>query len=215
MRLSSSGLSSIGLLTPRPALRSSSRLGIIRRPLRPDLYELYVILSVLPLTTFVDVYSFNFPDDRPVIKSLGKHRILPPCYLNDEAIFLAYFVFVLETVQTALTGADLYFWFVEGFGNVERLQNSHYAPIDLPIMHSIVSFVVQGFLCYRIWTLNKRLSMFCLVIGVVSCTVSPFIRPSWLRTFASSLQYFSQLGKCGEGSRQVPCNTFEVLTRNI
>ena len=141
------------------------------------MYELYLILSVPPLTTFVDVYSFNFPDDRLVMKSLGEHRIPPPCYLNDEAIFLAYSVFVLEAVQTALTGADLYFWFVDGFGNVERLHDSHFAPIDLPIIHSIVSFVVQGFLCYRIWTLNKRLSMFCLVIGVVRCTVSPLSDP--------------------------------------
>ena len=155
MRLSSSGLSSIDLLTARPALRSSSQFDIIWRPLRPDLYGLYLMLSVLTLTTFVDVYIFNFPNDRPVIKSLGKHRILPPCYLNDEAVFLAYSVFVLETVQTALTGADLYFWFVEGFGNVERLHDSHYAPIDLPIIHATISFVVQGFLCYRIWTLTN------------------------------------------------------------
>jgi hypothetical protein len=177
VRLSSSGLWSTDLLTARPALRSSIQLGIIRRPLRPDVYDVYVILSVLTLTTFVDVYSFNFPDDRPVIKSLGKHRIPPACYLDDEAIFLAYFLFVLETVQTALTGADVYFWFVDGFGNVERLHNSHYAPIDLPIIHAIISFVVQGSLCYRIWTLNKRSSKFCLVIGVVRCTVSALSEP--------------------------------------
>jgi hypothetical protein len=145
--------------------------------LRPDLYGLYAILSLLTLTTFADVYSYNFPDDRTVVKLIGKHRILPPCYLNDEAIFLAYFVFVLESVQTALSAADIYFWFVDGFGNVERLQDSHFAPIDIPIFHSIVSFIVQGWLCYRIWTLNKRLLMFCMVIGVVRCTVSPLSEP--------------------------------------
>jgi hypothetical protein len=141
--------------------------------LRPDLYGLYVILSVLTLTTFADVYSYNFPDDRLVVKSVGKHRILPPCYLNDEAIILAYFLFALETVQTALTGADVYYWFVDGFGNFERLHDSHFAPIDIPIILSIISFVVQGCLCYRIWMLNKRSPKFCLVIGVVRCTVSP------------------------------------------
>jgi len=106
-------------------------------------WTLYGVLCVQ-----IYVYSYNFPDDRPAVKTV------------------AYFVFVLETVQTALTGADVWFWFVDGFGNVERLQDSHFAPIDIPIIHSIISFVVQGCLCYRIWTLNKRSSKFCLVIGV-------------------------------------------------
>ena len=69
----------------------------------------------------------------------------------------AYFVFLLETVQTALTGADVHYWFIQGFGNVEQLKKSHYAPIDIPIVDSIISFVVQQYFCYRIWTLNKQL----------------------------------------------------------
>jgi len=166
VRLSSSGVWSTDVLTARPALRSFNQLDIIWRPLRPDLYELDVILSVLTLTIFADVYSYNFPDDRPLVKSLGKYRIPLPCYLNDEAISLAYFVFLLETVQTALTGGDVFYWFVQGFGNIERLRDSHFAPIDIPIIHSVISFVVQGCLCYRIWTLNRS-SKFCMVIAVV------------------------------------------------
>jgi uncharacterized protein with PQ loop repeat len=48
-------------------------------------WALYGILCVQ-----IYVYSYNFPQDSRPIK------------------FLAYFVFLLETVQTALTGADIY-----------------------------------------------------------------------------------------------------------
>jgi len=88
---------------------------------------------------------------------------------------LAYFVFLLETVQTALTGTDIYYWFVEGFGNVEQLKHSHFAPIDIAINHSIISFVVQGYLCYRIWTLNRQSPKLCIVIALVrvECPLHP------------------------------------------
>ncbi|KAH8998279.1 hypothetical protein EDB86DRAFT_3101887 [Lactarius hatsudake] len=94
------------------------------------------------------VYSYNFPKDPRSIK------------------FLAYFIFVLETVQTALTGADIYYWFVTGFGDVERLGNSHFTPIDAPIMTAVSSLTVQGYFCYRIWTLTNRRSWICWIIAV-------------------------------------------------
>ncbi|KAH9032046.1 hypothetical protein EDB85DRAFT_1289153 [Lactarius pseudohatsudake] len=72
-------------------------------------WALYGVLCVQ-----IYVYSYNFPDDRRSVK------------------FLAYFVFVLETVQTALTGADMYYWFVDGFGDVERLAHSHFSSVGLP-----------------------------------------------------------------------------------
>lgn len=85
----------------------------------------------------------------------------------DEEPQLAYFVFLLETAQTALTAADLHYWFIQGFGDVDRLKDSHYAPIDIAIMHSVISLIVQEYFCYRIWTLNKRLSWLCVVIAIV------------------------------------------------
>ena len=75
---------------------------------------------------------------------------------------------MVETVQTALTGADVYYWFVQGFGNMERLTEAHFAPIDIPIIHAIVAPLVKGYFCYRIWTLNKRLLSLCIVIVLVS-----------------------------------------------
>ncbi|KAH9019116.1 hypothetical protein EDB85DRAFT_1873322, partial [Lactarius pseudohatsudake] len=100
------------------------------------------------------VYSYNFPKDPRSLK------------------LLAYFIFVLETVQTALTGADLYYWFVTGFGNVERLGNSHFTPVDVPIMTGVSSLAVQGYFCYRIWVLMNRRSWICWVVGVV-CIPNP------------------------------------------
>jgi len=123
---------------------------------------------------FTDVYSYNFPQDKSIVKFIGKYRIfLHSQWPNDEA--LAYFVFVAETVQTALTGADVYYWFVQGFGNLERLTEAHFAPIDIPIIHAIVAPLVKGYFCYRILTLNKRLLNLCIVIALVSvqCPLYP------------------------------------------
>jgi len=106
-------------------------------------WALYGVLCVQ-----IYVYSYNFPQDKPIVK------------------FIAYFVFVVETVQTALSGADVYYWFVQGFGNMERLTEAHFAPIDIPIIHAIVAPVVKGYFCYRIWTLNKRLLKLCIVIAL-------------------------------------------------
>ncbi|KAI0293481.1 hypothetical protein B0F90DRAFT_1399316 [Multifurca ochricompacta] len=112
----------------------------------------WALYGVLCVQTYV--YSYNFPEDRRIVK------------------FLAYFVFLLETVQTALTGADIYYWFMVGFGDLEGLRNSRFSPIDTPTMDAFISLIVQAFFCYRIWTLNKRLWWLCLIISVVSSTLS-------------------------------------------
>ena len=119
------------------------------------------------------MYNYNFPDDRLLAKVLGEYKTPTPYHLNNFS--LAYFVFLLETVQTALNGADIYYWFVEGYGNVERLKHSHFAPIDIPFIHATISFIVQAFLCYRIWTLNRRSSKLCIVIALVcvQCPLQP------------------------------------------
>ncbi|KAN0107049.1 hypothetical protein V8E52_010557 [Russula decolorans] len=112
-------------------------------------WALYGVLCVQ-----IYVYSYNFPDDKRALK------------------LLTYFVFLLETAQTALTGADVHYWFINGFGNEEQLKDSHYAPIDIAIMHSIISLIVQEYFCYRIWTLNRRLSWFCVIIAIVAVVQS-------------------------------------------
>jgi hypothetical protein len=75
---------------------------------------------------------------------------------------------MLETVQTVLTGSDIYHWFIAGFGNVEHLAHSHFAPIDIALINGILSLIVQGYFCYRIWVMNnKRSSWICSIIAVV------------------------------------------------
>jgi hypothetical protein len=79
----------------------------------------------------------------------------------------AYSAFLIETVQTALTGGDVYYWFIAGFGDMERLKNSRFSPIDTPTIDAFISLIVQGFFCYRIWTLNKRMLWLCVIIAIV------------------------------------------------
>ena len=72
-------------------------------------------------------------------------------------------------MQTALTGADLYYWFGSGFGNMDHLDAPYVSEFDVPIIGSIVSFTVQLFFVYRIWILSGRTSWFiCLSICLVS-----------------------------------------------
>ncbi|KAI9457784.1 hypothetical protein BJY52DRAFT_455212 [Lactarius psammicola] len=112
-------------------------------------WALYGVLCVQ-----IYVYSYNFSKDPRSIK------------------FLAYFVFVLETIQTAMSGADVHYWFVAGFGDVERLRNSHFGPIDSTIITGVTSLIVQGYFCYRIWRLMDRRpsSWICWIIAVAAMT---------------------------------------------
>lgn len=89
-------------------------------------------------------------------------------FSNDTSTTV-YAIFLVETLQTALTGADLYHWFVDGYGNLERLTSPYLSAFDVPIIGSIVSLVVQYFFVYRIWRLSGRSSRFlCLIICLVS-----------------------------------------------
>ncbi|KAH9035697.1 hypothetical protein EDB84DRAFT_1214657 [Lactarius hengduanensis] len=129
-------------------------------PLIPDVAEIaaplllgtvwnWMLYGVLMVQTYV--YGYNFPDDGTPLK------------------LLVYAVFLIETLQTALTGADLYYWFVSGFGNLEHLTSPYASPFDVPIIGSIVSLIVQFFFVYRIWVLSGRTSwLLCLVICLVS-----------------------------------------------
>jgi hypothetical protein len=115
-----------------------------------------------------DVYSYNFPDDKRYLKALGGFLGLI-CILTQliEECWSAYFIFLAETVQTALTGADVYYWFMAGFGDPSRLKKSNFSAIDSPTADAIISFIVQGFFCYRIWTLNKKVWWLALIIAIV------------------------------------------------
>ncbi|KAI0068100.1 hypothetical protein BV25DRAFT_520013 [Artomyces pyxidatus] len=102
------------------------------------------------LVVQVYIYSYYFPDDRRPIK------------------ILVYSVFLLESLQTAFTGADVYYWFAEGFGDLFRLQDPYISPFDTPFMSALISLIIQTFFCYRIWVLKRSLWWLCLVIVAIS-----------------------------------------------
>ncbi|KAI9433047.1 hypothetical protein H4582DRAFT_1027259 [Lactarius indigo] len=142
-------------MTPMAESESSTASPDIIRVAAPLLFGLvfnWTLYGVLCVQIYV--YSYNFQIDRRSVK------------------FLVYFVFLLETIQTALTGADIYYWFVSGFGNVERLGNSHFTPVDVAIIGTVISLIVQGYFCYRIWVLNSRSSWVCWIIAVAAVTQS-------------------------------------------
>ena len=120
------------------------------------------------------MYSYNFSQDNRFIKILGT-RIshLFPAFFSLTNIFIVYGIFFLETVQTALSGVDLYKWFAAGFGNFEALLSLSLTYVDVPILGSVVSLTVQFFFAYRILVLSKKRSWWlCVIICLVTLSTN-------------------------------------------
>ena len=83
-----------------------------------------------------------------------------------------YFVFVLGTAQTAVTGADLYYWFAAGFGDIVHLKNHNFSAVDGPAMDAPISLIVQGFYSHWIRTLKKW--WLCVVTAIIRVLYLPF-----------------------------------------
>ncbi|KAF8486822.1 hypothetical protein DFH94DRAFT_700904 [Russula ochroleuca] len=100
------------------------------------------------------VYCYNFPRESRHIK------------------LLVYSIFFLETVQMALSGADLYYWFSAGFDNGDQLVTPFASFFDLQILGSVVSLCVQLFFVFRIRVLGrlskKRSRWLCVTICLLS-----------------------------------------------
>ncbi len=73
----------------------------------------------------------------------------------------------LETVQTALTGADAYYWFASGFGDIRHIDNSYISAFDSPFLSSVIALIVQFFFCHRIWKMEKKFWSFCVLTAAV------------------------------------------------
>jgi len=108
----------------------------------------WLLFGVLSVQTYV--YYLNFPDDT---------------IWNKIAV---YGTFILEIVQTAMTAADLYFWYATGFGNLIHLGNVNISPADTPILCGIIAAVVQFFFAYRIYTLRRSYWWICVLIVLTS-----------------------------------------------
>jgi hypothetical protein len=122
---------------------------------------------------FQDVYTYNFPGDRKPLKLLGKRISRHIVRTPTDIPVTVYGVMLLETLQTALSGADLYYWFASGFGDINHLATPYASAFDAPIMGSLVSLCVQFFFVYRIWVLGKKESWWlCVLICLV---MSPLV----------------------------------------
>ncbi|KAH9966361.1 hypothetical protein BGW80DRAFT_1209494 [Lactifluus volemus] len=97
------------------------------------------------------VYSYNFSDDKKLLK------------------LLVYAIFFLETLQTSLSGADLYYWFVSGYGDIRHLVTPYATSFDVLMIEAVVSLSVQFFFVYRIWILGGKKSWWlCFIICLCS-----------------------------------------------
>jgi hypothetical protein len=118
------------------------------------------------------VYSRCFPQDNKYIKLLGTRipHLISTC-VSLTKHFVVYSIFILETVQTALSGADLYYWFAAGFGETKFI-TPFASFFDLQIVGSVVSLSVQLFFVYRIRVLSrlceKRSRWLCIIICLVT-----------------------------------------------
>ena len=84
-------------------------------------------------------------------------------------MFTLYF---LECVQTALSSVDTFHWFSRGWGQLNFLSDPYIAPIDLPVMASLIAMIVQLYFTWRIWVLSTSV-LLCALIGTIS--VAQFI----------------------------------------
>ncbi|KAI9069897.1 hypothetical protein FKP32DRAFT_1586538 [Trametes sanguinea] len=83
--------------------------------------------------------------------------------------FLVYGLFLLDILQTCLVTADAFHWFVYGFGNMNRLNDTFLNSWDVPFLDAVIATIVQTFYCWRIWILSKSL-VFPILIFLVSLT---------------------------------------------
>ncbi|KAJ7686911.1 hypothetical protein B0H17DRAFT_876437, partial [Mycena rosella] len=61
-----------------------------------------------------------------------------------------YGFFILDVLQPALVTADAFHWFVYGFGNMDRLNDTFLSSWHIPLLDSAISLVVQPFYFWRI-----------------------------------------------------------------
>jgi hypothetical protein len=115
------------------------------------------------------VYSYNFPKDRWQLKLLGRENLLAfPSRLLTSS-YAVYVVFLLETIQTILNGADMYYWFVAGYGDIKHLISPFASTFDVPIIESVVSLMVEFFFVHRIWVLSvdRRSVWFYMLVSLI------------------------------------------------
>ena len=118
------------------------------------------------------MYSRWFPQDNRYIKLLGTRipHFISTC-LSLTKHFAVYSICFLETVQTVLSGADLYYWFAAGFGEPQFI-TPFASFFDLQIVGSVVSLSVQLFFVYRIRVLSRLCEKQSRWLRIIICLVT-------------------------------------------
>jgi len=137
-------------------------------------WALYGILLVQ-----VYIYHLYFPDDKRLFK------------------ILVYTLFFLNTLQTALTGVDAWYWFCNGYGNLIKLSNPYISAYDTPMLGSVIAIIVQWFFCYRIYSLSKSylLSGFIAMVSLMggAAGIIGGIRGAILGNFAAAREHIDMI----------------------
>jgi len=115
---------------------------------------------------------------------------------------LVYGLAILDSVQTILTTADAFHWFVYGFGNLETLDSTFLNPWDLVMLDSIIGFIGQLFYCWRIYVLRKT-----LVIPAMISAIAAMACAAGVATAVKS----SQLGKLSLVSTLITTQTIWMV----
>ncbi|TBU55409.1 hypothetical protein BD310DRAFT_933785 [Dichomitus squalens] len=89
------------------------------------------------LTVQVYLYHLSFPEDSRAVKTL------------------VYLVLIYEWVQTGLVTSAATDVYVYSFGSVASVLDYHNTWFSVPIMSAVISFVVQCYFCWRIWTFSR------------------------------------------------------------
>jgi hypothetical protein len=98
------------------------------------------------------VYYIFFPNDKLYVK------------------LLAYSVYFVELVQIGCAIADARYWFVTSFRDPSHIGKLYISPFDVPLLGSVVAFIVHLFFSYRIWTLRR--SDWYILLSVLIASVS-------------------------------------------
>ncbi|KAF5347562.1 hypothetical protein D9756_010637 [Leucocoprinus leucothites] len=68
---------------------------------------------------------------------------------------IVHILFILDSFQTFISMADMFYWFVYNFGNPSTMQELHYASIGGPFCYAIIACIVQIVYCWRMWVLAR------------------------------------------------------------
>ena len=144
------------------------------------------------------MYSRCFPRDNKYIKLLGTRipRLIPTCFSLTKH-FVVYSIFVLETVQTVLSIADLYYWFAASlaasssasFGET-NIVTPFSSFFDTQIVGSVVSLSVHLFFLFRIMVLSRLCGKRSRWLSFIICLVTSSPKSqNDLFTFPAALSY--------------------------